>query len=169
MSNALLSRVTLCRNNREIVYLVYHRVDLIALGRHCALFSEPLPAPVVNLCVPSPCGPYSECRDIGGVPSCSCSPNYMGSPPNCRPECTINPDCPSNRVCMGEKCRDPCPGSCGVGAICSAIRHTPMCSCPEGFTGDPFTNCEPVRPQCKTFNQDVIQSFFQDSFIRRLL
>lgn len=75
----------------------------------------------------------------------------MGSPPNCRPECTINPDCPSNRACMNEKCSDPCPGSCGFGAICNVIHHTPACSCPEDFTGDPFNSCQPLPPERKIF------------------
>lgn len=101
--------------------------------------------PIRNPCVPSPCGPNSECRDIGGAPSCSCLPNYIGSPPNCRPECTINSECPSNLACIREKCRDPCPGSCGVGAHCSVINHTPICTCPEGYTGDPFSYCQ-VKP-----------------------
>lgn len=93
--------------------------------------------------MPSPCGPNSQCRDIGGVPSCSCLASYVGSPPNCRPECSINQECLSSLACIQQKCRDPCPGSCGFGAQCSVINHTPICSCPEGFTGDPFANCHP--------------------------
>ncbi|XP_033611631.1 stabilin-1 [Cryptotermes secundus] len=116
----------------------------------CFTIPPPPPRPaapvVVDPCVPSPCGPNSQCRDIGGAPSCSCLANYMGVPPNCRPECSINSECPSNRACMREKCRDPCPGSCGAGAQCSVINHTPVCTCPEGYTGDPFTNCFPKPP-----------------------
>lgn len=99
-----------------------------------------------NPCVPSPCGPNSECRDIGGSPSCSCLPNYISSPPNCRPECTINSECSTNLACIREKCSDPCPGSCGVGAQCNVLNHTPICTCLEGYTGDPFTNCFPKPP-----------------------
>lgn len=72
----------------------------------------------------------------------------MGSPPNCRPECTINSDCPSNKACMNQKCRDPCPGSCGLGANCAVLNHIPICTCPEGYTGDPFANCY-LKPQRK--------------------
>lgn len=104
-----------------------------------------LPPPFINPCVPSPCGPNSQCQDIGGTPSCSCQPTYIGSPPNCRPECVISSECASNLACLREKCRDPCPGSCGAGAQCSVINHTPICTCPEGYTGDPFTSCFP-RP-----------------------
>lgn len=107
---------------------------------------EPQPVPS-NPCVPSPCGPNSQCRDIGGAPSCSCLNNYIGNPPNCRPECSINSECSSNLACIREKCRDPCPGSCGANARCEVINHTPTCTCPEGFTGDPFTNCYPKPPE----------------------
>uniref|UniRef100_A0A6E8W1C0 Dumpy n=1 Tax=Anopheles coluzzii TaxID=1518534 RepID=A0A6E8W1C0_ANOCL len=113
----------------------------------------PIPPPVQdtpivvrNPCVPSPCGPNSQCRDVNGSPSCSCLINYIGSPPNCRPECTINAECPSNQACMNEKCRDPCPGSCGINARCNVINHTPICTCEEGYTGDPFTSCRPMPP-----------------------
>lgn len=98
-------------------------------------------APPENPCIPSPCGPNSQCRVISNTPACSCLPNYIGRAPNCRPECTINAECPSNRACQSEKCVDPCPGSCGVNTECSVINHSPVCSCQIGFTGDPFGGC----------------------------
>lgn len=114
------------------------------------MFVAPLPTPIkqplVNPCIPSPCGPNSQCRNINDSPSCSCLNNYIGIPPNCRPECSINSECASNLACIREKCRDPCPGSCGANAQCSVINHTPICSCPERYTGDPFTFCQ-VKPQ----------------------
>lgn len=100
-----------------------------------------IPQRPINPCVPSPCGPNSECRAIGEIPSCSCLTGYLGNPPNCRPECLINAECPSISACIKEKCIDPCPGSCGANALCSVINHTPVCQCLEGFIGDPFTNC----------------------------
>lgn len=116
-------------------------------------FLAPPPEPISipkNPCVPSPCGPNSQCRDVGGLPSCSCLEGYTGSPPSCRPECTINSECQSNLACIREKCRDPCPGSCGVGAQCTVINHTPICSCIEGYTGDPFSSCYP-KPVTRKF------------------
>jgi hypothetical protein len=92
-------------------------------------------------CQPSPCGLYSECRPVGDSPSCSCLPTYIGSPPNCRPECVVNTDCPSTQACIAEKCRDPCQGSCGFNSECRVQNHIPICSCHAGFTGDPFTQC----------------------------
>lgn len=101
-------------------------------------------------CYPSPCGPYSQCRDSNGSPSCSCVANYIGSPPNCRPECISHSECSSNRACINEKCRDPCPGSCGNNARCEVINHIPICTCSDEYTGDPFTSCYPKPPPRKT-------------------
>lgn len=110
-------------------------------------YEEPIaPAPTprpVDPCNPSPCGPNAQCRNIGEQPSCSCLPNYVGSPPNCRPECVVNTDCPSHLSCITEKCRDPCPGSCGYNAECRVQNHIPTCTCIIGYTGDPFTQCSP--------------------------
>jgi hypothetical protein len=105
----------------------------------------PTPTVPQNPCQPSPCGPNSECQVRGESPACSCLQNYIGSPPNCRPECTINPECSSNLACVNQKCSDPCPGSCGTNARCNVVNHTPVCSCNPGFTGDPFIGCSVVQ------------------------
>lgn len=99
----------------------------------------------VNPCQPSPCGPNSVCQVRGETPACSCLENYIGAPPNCRPECVINPECSSELACINQKCRDPCPGSCGANAICKVVNHNPVCSCTPGFLGDPFTGCVPEQ------------------------
>lgn len=92
-------------------------------------------------CRPSPCGPNSECRVVGDLSSCSCLAMFTGEPPNCRPECVTNSECPSNKACINQKCQDPCPGVCGQNALCNVISHTAMCTCSPGYTGDPFTGC----------------------------
>lgn len=97
--------------------------------------------PSGNPCVPSPCGPNSQCRVIGNTPACSCLPNYIGRAPNCRPECVISAECPSDLACQNERCVDPCPGSCGANADCTVIVHKSVCSCAIGYTGDPFAGC----------------------------
>lgn len=100
--------------------------------------------PEVQLCHPSPCGPYSQCKEINDHAICSCLENYIGSPPACRPECTINSDCLPNRACINLKCIDACASCpCGDQARCHAINHNPICSCPLGYTGDPFIQCTP--------------------------
>mgnify|MGYP002715703599 CR=1 FL=1 len=97
-----------------------------------------------NLCTPSPCGPNSQCREINDQAVCSCLPNYIGTPPGCRPECTSSSECPLNKACINQKCTDPCPGTCGQNARCEVINHSPICSCNSGFTGDSFTRCYPI-------------------------
>lgn len=96
---------------------------------------------VINPCAPSPCGPNSQCKQINGVAVCSCISGYLGAPPLCRPECTINSDCGLNEACSNQKCRNPCPSICGISAKCQVINHNPICSCPPGLIGDPFTRC----------------------------
>lgn len=100
---------------------------------------------LINPCSPSPCGPNSQCREINQQPVCSCLPNYIGSPPTCRPECLASQECSLNRACVNQKCIDPCPGTCGIGAQCQVVNHNPICSCHVGQTGDPFTRCRPIR------------------------
>lgn len=95
----------------------------------------------INPCLPNPCGPYSQCKEINEVPVCSCLGNYVGRPPNCRPECMIDVECPGNLACISERCSDPCPGSCGIYATCTVVKHVPICTCDQGFTGDPFSGC----------------------------
>lgn len=65
----------------------------------------------------------------------------MGNPPTCRPECVVSSDCELSKACVNQKCRDPCPGSCGVRAECSVVNHNPICRCPQGLSGDPFAAC----------------------------
>ena len=105
--------------------------------------TPPLPPTNPNPCVPSPCGPNSQCRVVGETPSCTCLANYIGLPPNCRPECVVTTDCSSDLACIAEKCMDPCPGSCGFNAQCRVQNHIPVCSCIDNFIGDPFTQCSP--------------------------
>lgn len=100
--------------------------------------------PPANPCLPNPCGPNSNCRVVGHTSACSCLPNYIGRPPQCRPECTINSECPANLACINERCRDPCIGSCGISAVCNVVNHSPICTCQYLYTGDPFSGCHPV-------------------------
>ena len=95
----------------------------------------------IDPCNPSPCGPNSECRVNNGVSTCSCRSTFVGSPPNCRPECVVSSECSTNKACINQKCSDPCRDSCGLNANCKVINHSPICFCNNGYTGDPFTRC----------------------------
>lgn len=78
---------------------------------------------------------------VGSSPSCSCLPEFVGVPPNCKPECISNSECSYSLACINQKCRDPCPGTCGVNAECRVVSHTPNCVCISGYVGDPFLQC----------------------------
>lgn len=95
-------------------------------------------------CSPSPCGPNSRCQVVNDQAVCSCLPEYTGSPPGCRPECVVSSECSSNLACINQKCRNPCPGPCGIAAECNVIHHSPICACRAKYTGDPFTRCFPM-------------------------
>lgn len=99
----------------------------------------------INPCHPSPCGPNSQCREINEQAVCSCVSGFMGSPPSCRPECVTSVECSLNEACVNQKCIDPCPGTCGLGAICKVVNHNPICSCPPNYIGNPFSRCTPKR------------------------
>lgn len=103
-----------------------------------------------NPCYPSPCGLSATCVEINGNPSCSCLSEYIGTPPNCRPECTSNSDCSYNKACINRKCQDPCVNSCGFNAECRVVHHNPNCACASGYTGNPFTECYIIQ-QSKCF------------------
>lgn len=100
-----------------------------------------------NPCVPSPCGPNSHCQSQNGQAICACVQGYLGNPPTCRPECTVNSDCPMNEACGNLKCRNPCEGTCGVNAKCRVVNHNPICTCPTDYIGNPFTRCDLRRKE----------------------
>ncbi len=109
---------------------------------YCTFLAGPIVDEILDPCNPDPCGPYSQKRERSGYCSCSCLPNYKGTPPNCRPECEIDPDCPQNRACRDLKCVDPCGyEECGRNADCRASQHQAKCECRRGFVGDPRKGC----------------------------
>ena len=118
---------------------------------------KPIPIePVIadDPCDPNPCGPYSNPpKVIGDRCNCTCLPEMIGSPPNCRPECIINADCPTDKACINRKCQDPCPGLCGINAKCEVLNRIPICICNTGFIGDPFAQC--YRPSSKLFRKNT--------------
>lgn len=109
-------------------------------------------------CVPTPCGPFSECINRNGIPSCQCLNTYIGAPPNCRPDCSVHSECTGNKNCIRNKCKDPCPGLCGLNAICSVFNHVPMCVCIDGYVGDPFVHCNQAAIQNEPIQRDPCNS-----------
>lgn len=116
-----------------------------------------------SACSPSPCGPYSECTvNANGAAACSCRAGHIGSPPSCRPECLVSSECKLQLACIDRRCRDPCEGACGRGAKCQVIAHSPICTCNDGYTGDPFTYCYPA-PGKVSFLLNKIFLFFNEA------
>ena len=104
---------------------------------------------IIDPCNPSPCGTNAICNENRRAASCQCLPGLQGDPyVECKPECTINQECASHLACVQNKCRDPCPGVCGVYATCSVNNHYPICKCDPGYTGDPFNACH-RKTTCK--------------------
>lgn len=121
----------------------------------------------IDPCLPSPCGPYSECYANRGHAICSCKKEYFGSPPNCRPECMVSSDCMPNKACINEKCSDPCVGSCGTNAKCTVVNHNALCSCPPNYVGDPFVNCAYENSKLLFNTSNLIQpncTFFENYY-----
>ncbi|ODN00059.1 Adhesion G protein-coupled receptor E1 [Orchesella cincta] len=80
-------------------------------------------------------------------PVSSSSPAIISSPShshNGRKECYYDTDCPDSKMCIQDRCEDPCINACGSGAVCHVRNHFPRCNCPEGATGDPFYKCNPL-------------------------
>lgn len=114
------------------------------------ILAPPIPIENSNPCEPSPCGANAVCRERNGAGSCTCLPEYTGNPyESCRPECILSSDCAPALSCMQNKCKDPCPGTCGPNAACYVTNHLPNCECNPGYTGDPFRFCQPTPIQCK--------------------
>lgn len=108
-------------------------------------FSATEPPQPLDPCYPSPCGVNAQCQDG----KCSCPSEYLGDPyVECRPECISNNECPINLACIRNKCKDPCPGTCGQDAVCSVYNHIPVCSCPERMSGNPFIACKIFDGMC---------------------
>lgn len=103
----------------------------------------------IDLCYPSPCGPYSQCSIVNESPICSCLPDYQGTPPYCKPECISNDECSNELACMNQKCKNPCSDACGVNADCYVVNHATSCFCQAGFTGNPFIQCTTVQSMVK--------------------
>lgn len=152
---------------RKSIYIMLHRYVRYKKSRffiifviqaakiNAILFLGRIKDPV-DPCLPSPCGPYSVCRESHGYSICSCQEQYFGSPPFCRPECMVSSDCMPNRACINQICVDPCIGSCGNNAKCMVVNHNALCSCPQNYVGDPFVHCVYEDRKCiKNISNDL--------------
>ena len=145
----------------------------------CSIVRQDYPVEVHTPCSPSPCGSNAICREQNGAGACTCINDYFGNPyEGCRPECVLNSDCASNLACISNKCKDPCPGTCGLNAVCQVVNHLPSCSCISGYSGDPYRQCNFKQNERKissisnsfhTTNNSFYSSHFTHSCISKLL
>ena len=87
-------------------------------------------------------------------------------PPDVIVGCRTDRDCPDFTACENRKCINPCAqrDPCARNAYCKVIMHQPVCTCPDGYIGDPRTNCELRKYQINTFPlvyflKDVISGY----------
>lgn len=66
------------------------------------------------------------------------------------PGCDTNSDCPEHKKCINRICRDPCvvEDPCATNAFCKVVAHEAVCTCPQGFFGDPRVECRPRKFLC---------------------
>lgn len=137
-----------CGTNSECRVVSHTPMCICSIGftgdpfNQCVPVQQNVPREPTSPCIPSPCGANAICREQNNAGSCTCMEDHIGNPyEGCRPECTLNSDCPSNRACVRNKCQDPCPGTCAQNAECQVVNHLPMCTCHQGYEGDPFRFC----------------------------
>ncbi|OTF84222.1 hypothetical protein BLA29_008012, partial [Euroglyphus maynei] len=122
------------------------------------------------------CGQNALCKPLNHDRICTCIPDFTGDPriscervlppPECFSDvecptehicknqhgCRSTLNCPKDKTCVQEKCINPCKqsGACGRNAICLASSHVAVCSCPNGFIGDPNVECKEIPPECRS-------------------
>lgn len=102
-----------------------------------------------------PCRRPSECQVVGSLPVrtmiCICPSGYISSGSGtCQPTtpvkgiggCVSDADCPADRSCDKGICKDPC--NCGINADCRIKNHHPVCTCKQGYDGNPEIQCTKI-------------------------
>ena len=105
-------------------------------------------------CAVNPCGQGQLCSLIDSSPLrtvvCQCpTDSFLDENSRCIQAvvtdenrvagCSTDEECPSNQACRNGVCENPC--DCGPNADCRIVQHKPVCTCREGFTGDPSVVC----------------------------
>lgn len=91
------------------------------------------------------CGANANCKEYNGAGPCTCITGYFGDPyTGCRPECVQNSDCPRDKSCLINKCKNPYSRTCGLNAECFIRNYASNCDCLPGFTGNPTISCHQI-------------------------
>lgn len=100
-----------------------------------------------------PCSGTARCSVSDSVPFrtliCRCPEGFIPEEGgSCKPaqlpalSCSSDQDCNDRESCINRICRNPC--NCGNNAECFIRDHRPVCSCLEGYDGDPYRACRIV-------------------------
>ena len=112
----------------------------------------------INPCaVDKPCGTNADCLVSQHLAQCRCRFGYTGDAysvcyPFEPPECVQDKDCPTDQVCLEEKCINPCLvlAPCVEPATCKLVDSMPVrtmvCICPEGYVTDDKGGCRTLPP-----------------------
>lgn len=102
----------------------------------------------LNVCERAPCGRHAYCNAKDHQASCLCNDGYFGDPmQGCKKkECDTHTECTDDKVCDQNTCKIACliRNDCGENSICSSEKHTQICYCQPGYTGDPIKGCTAV-------------------------
>lgn len=122
----------------------------------CASFLACIEERCVDPCKTlEPCDRPSRCEVVPSLPLrtmiCICPDGYVSSGSGtCKPTepvrdiggCISDSECPSDKACVNGICRDPC--NCGPDAECRIKDHKPVCSCLQGYYGNPEIECSKI-------------------------
>lgn len=106
----------------------------------------------INPCTSgNPCDRTAECRVENRRAVCACPVGYIGDAfVNCylptvveKPECVSDSECSPTKACINQICQNPCElrNPCSEHAECHVTQHHPICTCPNGWAGDPQIRC----------------------------
>lgn len=137
-------------NWKCVVFILYNSINILnflyAVGcrgdSDCPLTQSCVNNECIDTCSVTQCGINAFCESDGyHRPRCYCPDGYLGNPyQGCeRSECITDNDCPSSLSCRDSKCINPC--DCPLSAQCHVVNHRPICRCPPGYVGNPYTSC----------------------------
>lgn len=103
-----------------------------------------------------PCNRPAQCEVTPTSPVrtmiCICPDGYISSGSGtCKPTktivevggCIADSDCATDKSCVNGICRDPC--NCGLNAECRIKDHKPVCTCRQGYDGNPEFECSKIE------------------------
>ena len=76
--------------------------------------------------------------------------------------CSSDFECATNQACRDRSCINICSVDkpCSQSAICSSRNHKASCSCPPGFEGDPYRQCNKSKKLALLFTSEKRLGFY---------